>query len=92
MSYHDEDDVIGFCADMRHPYGCQGDFRSVEDVKAYYAAIPPPPSILDELKACGDDPLAKANVMIRSLADYINKYSMPLEWPDKPPKRGWWQR
>ena len=24
-SYHDQDDVIGFCPDMRHPWGCQDD-------------------------------------------------------------------
>jgi hypothetical protein len=22
-SYHEQDDVIGFCGDYRHPYGCQ---------------------------------------------------------------------
>jgi hypothetical protein len=23
MRYHDQDDVIGFCGDYRHPYGCE---------------------------------------------------------------------
>lgn len=23
MSYHHQDDVIGFCGDYRHPHGCQ---------------------------------------------------------------------
>lgn len=24
-TYHDQEDVIGFCADYRHPWGCQDD-------------------------------------------------------------------
>lgn len=27
MSYHHQDDVIGFCGDMRHPYGCQDGYE-----------------------------------------------------------------
>lgn len=66
-------------------------FKSVAEVNAYYDAIPPL-DISDELKACGDDPLAMANVAIRSLGDYINKYSVPIEWLDNPPKRRRWWR
>jgi hypothetical protein len=30
QNYHDQDDVIGFCGDFRHPYGCRDD-RPVTD-------------------------------------------------------------
>lgn len=55
-------------------------FRSIEEVDAYYAAVPPPPSILDELNACGNDPIAKMNVMVGSLAAYISEHSRPFDW------------
>jgi hypothetical protein len=66
-------------------------FNSVAEVNAYYDSIPPL-DITAELEACGGDPLSMANVMVRSLAEYINRWSVPTQWPAHPPKRGWWRR
>jgi hypothetical protein len=45
MSYHDQDDVIGFCGDMRHPYGCQDECancgQTIRDGQAVVDTIPP---------------------------------------------------
>jgi hypothetical protein len=33
MSYHKQDDVIGFCGDYRHPWGCQDEEIDDADVR-----------------------------------------------------------
>jgi hypothetical protein len=54
-------------------------FSSVEEINAYYGAIPPMRFSQEELKECQDDPLALINLVLRTGASYISEHSRPID-------------